>query len=112
MKLTTTTVEQLLIDDLMQSHRLDPVRVIMERTGEYSGHLTVICYGRSWTTYFSNMGEPMCEFIKSASAGYLADRLVRSCEHTSEKKNQLDECYLLKIIDAIKAALRQEGGAA
>ncbi len=115
MKTATTTIEQLLITDLMESHRLDPVRVIMEPAvpGEYhAGRLTVIVYGRAWTTYFGNMGKPMREFLLHCNDAYLADRLAASAEPTNQRKRSLDGRYLLNIVSAIREALRQEGSAA
>lgn len=111
MEITKQQIEQLLIKG---ADRLDPIRVIMEpfQAEYHSGHFTVLVYGRAWTTFWGNMGSPMRKFVLTANTSYIVDRLARSAEPTSEHKRERDEQYLTRIVEAIKAALRQEGGAA
>jgi hypothetical protein len=113
MNITHSEVQQMLIT---AAPGLDSIRVIIEpgpqREDFHTGHFTVVVYGRAWTTYWGAMASPLRDFVAKAPTHYIVARLVQGAEHTNKKKRKLDEEYISRIVDAIKEALRQEGGAA
>jgi hypothetical protein len=80
----------------------DAVQVHLIDHGQGRGGMTVACYDMAWTCYFGAMGERgIREFVISASAGYLANKMrgqfsVRTKTH---------EKYREQVIETIKAAL-------
>lgn len=74
MKVTTSTIQQLLITDVPN---LDPIRVMIENFEPGQGMITITCYGESWSNYWGAMGggSTIEVFFTRASANYLAGKL-------------------------------------
>lgn len=49
----SNAVVHLTISDIMQSHRLDPIRVTLDDIEPGRGRITVECYGRAWASYWA-----------------------------------------------------------
>lgn len=75
MQVKRSTVEKIRIDGIEQSHRLDPVEVIIENYGEGAGKILISCYGESWTGFWGSMGGTVEEFFQRVSSDYLIDKL-------------------------------------
>lgn len=76
MKIERSTVTKLTIDDLMSTHRLDPVTVYAEDLGPRRGKIIIECYGKSWSASWGGIGErTITEFFHSCSVDYLAKNL-------------------------------------
>ena len=91
---------------------LDPINVIIDNTGPTAGHITITCYGRAWTAYWSSMGTDLASFFCRCDPDYICDNMVRSMTPTLQRMKKSEEKYLTDIIVAVQAALRQQGGAA
>lgn len=83
---------------------LDPITVTLMDFDQGRGNFIVECYGTAWATYWNAMGEGqrLATFILRADTGYIVTRLRRPRELKRE------EAYLTRIVEAIKAALKQE----
>lgn len=107
MNTNISQVHQLLIKD---ATGLDPIRVIMEpgpNHKDYTGHFTVVVYGRAWSTYWCSMNWPLAEFVQKAPTDYIVGRLTQSAEYTNKQKRKRDAEYLTRIVDAIRTALNE-----
>lgn len=68
------------------------------------GSVTITCYGNAWTAYFGAMGgRDIRQFFAGSNTGYLVTKMGISQVLKSRKK---DDAYLMKIIDAVKEAIR------
>ena len=115
MKLITKPLAQLTILNAMRAPGLgaiDPINVIIDNTGATSGHITITCYGRAWTAYWGSMGTDLASFFCQCDPGYICDNMMRSMTPTLQRVRKNDDKYLVDIIVAVQAALRQQGGAA
>lgn len=86
-------------------HGIDPVTVVLQDLAPGKGRLIVECYGRAWSAYWGAMGETrtVAEFVSASDGDYVVCRLGAA---------RRDREYLLKIVDAVKDALRQRKAAA
>lgn len=75
MQVKRTTVEKIRIEGINESHRLDPVEVIIENFGEGSGKILISCWGESWTGYWGSMGGTVEEFFQRVGNDYLIDKM-------------------------------------
>jgi hypothetical protein len=56
--------------------RLDPVTVFLENWSEGQGRITIVCYGKSWTSFWGAMGSMTIEqFFSTSDVDYLAKNL-------------------------------------
>ncbi len=99
--------------DLMEINdapALDPIRVITENYRPGSGRIIIQCYTRSWTGYWGAMGErSIQQFFVDCDAGYLLGNLTTGyCGLMKAREAKHDDAYLLRIIEAVQAALRIE----
>lgn len=79
MRITESTVTKLVLTEL---DRLDPVTVIMEDLGKTQGKLTVDCYGKAWTGYWSFMGDGgIAKFLDACDVGYIAGKIFEGDQH-------------------------------
>lgn len=82
--------------------RLGPITVYLQDEEEGQGNVTIECYGKAWTTWFSAMGAMnLQQFLMGVDACYLHKRLVRP----GETKPQ--SAYLMRIVVAVQAALSE-----
>lgn len=95
MKLTSSTIQQLLITDVPD---LDPIRVMIENIDPGRGRITITCFDESWTNYWGAMGNGATieAFCMRASADYIARKL------SSGLKREVHDA------DAAEAACRAE----
>lgn len=56
MQIKRSTIEKIRIEDIQDSHRLDPVEVIAENIGPGTGKITISCYGQVWTGFWGFWG--------------------------------------------------------
>lgn len=87
---------------------LDPIRVLFDDLDHGRGHITIVCCGRAWTSYWGAMGTGLADFVIYADAGYLHDNLVRSLPMLPKRDRASEKAYLLDIIRAVQEALRQQ----
>ena len=105
MKITASTIQQLLIEDLPG---LDPVRVVWENYNLGQGRITVTCYGRAWTTAWFAMGQSTIEqFFIFASPDYILSNMATYMAPGLKANKKHDEAYLTRIIIAVQEALRR-----
>lgn len=99
--LDNSTVSMLTLTDLKA---LDPIRVITEDYRPGAGRIIIQCFDRAWTGYWGAMGErSISEFFTACDAGYLLGNLKGSLKHTKH-----DEACLVRIIEAVQAAIRKQ----
>lgn len=92
--------------EIPASARLDPIRVYLEDYGDGRGRLTVSCFDAAWVAYWSTMGDrTVRQFLCAVSADYIADNLGRA---SPLKQDRWNRDYLLRISEAVRAALAQE----
>lgn len=75
MQVKRSTVEKIRIEDINESHRLDPVEVIIENYGSGAGKIIITCWGESWTGFWGSMGGTIEEFFQRVSNDYLIDKM-------------------------------------
>jgi hypothetical protein len=82
---------------------LDPIIVYWHDVAEWSGYVTITCYGQAWTAYFGAMGgRTIREFFSDADVGYLTNKLGIT---PLLRRRKSDLIYLSRIIRAIKSTL-------
>lgn len=105
MKLTASTIQQLLIEDVPG---LDPVRVVWENYQPGQGRITVTCYGRAWTAaWFAMAGASIEVFFADAGPDYILSNMVSHMAPGLKAHKKHDEAYLTRIIVAVQEALRR-----
>ena len=62
--------------------RLDPIHVFLEDIGKGAGRITIVCYGKAWSSYWGSMGEDndIREFFISCNEQYLTEKLAPMLE--------------------------------
>jgi hypothetical protein len=91
---------------LTEIEALDPVTIFLQDYGR-SGHVTIECYGKAWTTYFGNYGEgTLQKFVAEASPDYLINRFQTSNLPRSFEKQE--KAYLSRIVKSVQQAFSQE----
>lgn len=76
MQVKRTIVEKIRIEDINETHRLDPVEVIIENYGEGAGKIIITCWGESWTGFWGSMGGTIEEFFQRVSNDYLINKMA------------------------------------
>ncbi len=77
MKITESKIRKIMIEDILNSHRLDPVSVYLEDFEPRKGKITISCFGVSWTAGWSGMGDrTISQFFCSCDNGYLIENLA------------------------------------
>lgn len=69
MQVKRTTVEKIRIEDINETHRLEPVEVIVENFEPGTGKITISCYGQVWTGFWGSMGGTVEEFSNWVNLG-------------------------------------------
>lgn len=78
MNITEATVRQIKLTDIMGSHSLDPIDIIVEDFEPGKGRITIRCWGSAWTSFWGAMGRFSTEeFFLSCDEHYLAGCLAR-----------------------------------
>lgn len=73
----SNAVVHLTISDIMQSHRLDPIRVTLDDIEPGRGRINIECYGRAWASYWGAMGDQgIAKFFASCDNHYLIGNLA------------------------------------
>lgn len=81
---------------------LDPIHVFWLDVALGAGYVTIICFGQAWTAYFGAMsGKTIREFFASCDVDYIV---------TALKQGKREHAYLGRIIEAVRAALRETPG--
>lgn len=84
---------------------LDPITVVLQDVAPGKGRLIIECYGRAWSAFWGAMGDRCIEeFVLSADAEYIANRMY------IPKETKSDKAYLLRIVQAVQASLRDKEG--
>lgn len=100
MRVEPQTVQALTIYD---APALDPINVVLQDFGPGNGRIIIECYGRAWTKYWGAMGsQRIAEFFCSVDVGYLVNKL----HNDTRRLKKADEAYMVRIIEAVRAALR------
>lgn len=101
MRITTKPLEMIVIEDLPN---LDPVRVVLENFEPGKGRIIIVCYDAAWVSYWGAMsGDSVQDFFIRCNSDYLADNL--SCA-SSLSRNARHRYYLIRVVEAVQAALR------
>lgn len=96
--------------EITKVKRLDPIRVYIEDYEPGKGRITISCYDAAWVGYWGAMsGQSIAEFFTRAHAEYLAATL--GCAGTLSRSNS-NRAYLIRVVEAVQAALREAGYAA
>jgi hypothetical protein len=84
---------------------LDTITVFLQDFEPGRGMITVCCYGLAWSAFFGAMGngKSIREFVDAVPTDYLAGKLWRS----GDKPKKADEAYLLRIVNAVVAAVKE-----
>jgi len=78
----------------------DPITVFFQDFEPGKGRMVFECYGQAWAAYWGAMsGQTIREFVKSASAEYLCNKLAR------QKQTKSEGVYLRRLVNAIKESL-------
>lgn len=122
MKLTTSTVQMLLIEG---ADRLDPIRVITQNERPGAGRIIIQCWDRAWCSYWGAMGSQenpstIAEFFMRMDTCYISGNLRNSLRRFPCKEFERDawdveqgeQKYMKRIIEAVQAAFRQQAAAA
>lgn len=104
MQITSSTVQQLLITGVSG---LDPIRVLIEDLEPGKGLLTVCCFHDAWAMAFRGYwgamsGRTLTQFLADCDPDYIAANLEWSLPKTRKQTK-----YLIRIVVAVQAALRQ-----
>lgn len=100
MKVSTSNIKKLLIEDVLSSHKLDPVTVILEDIEPRKGKIIIECYGQSWSAYWGGMGDSsIAEFFCSCDKHYIAGNL-------SSLRSQITDYNA--VSDMIKKNVREQ----
>ncbi len=70
-------VSQIIKVGLFDLDRLDPVTIFIENFSDGVGRITIVCYGKAWTSFWGAMGKDndVAEFFCSCDEYYLAKNL-------------------------------------
>ena len=99
-KLLTKTIKAIYIKD---AEGLDPITVYIENYELGRGQITIACYTTAWTGFCGAMSNRTVEkFFIDCNSDYLAGNLMSS---NCMLRNEENETYLIKVIDAVKSAL-------
>lgn len=72
MKIEQSQITKLVLSEL---EKLDPISVFIEDIAPQQGKITIECYGKAWSTYFSGCGgNGLANFIIAQHTEYLVDR--------------------------------------
>ncbi|QEG12201.1 hypothetical protein OMEGA_135 [Klebsiella phage vB_KaeM_KaOmega] len=98
MQIKRSTIEKIRIEDIQDSHRLDPVEVIVENFEPGAGKITISCYGQVWTGFWGSMGGTVEEFFQRVSNDYLIDKMsdYRATEPDPDKDPEYLKSLILK----------------
>jgi len=56
--------------------RLDPIKVFLNDVGPGAGHITITCYGQSWSGYWGGMGDrSLAKFFVACDEHYIAGKI-------------------------------------
>ena len=73
MKIANTSCKQRILTDI---DRLDPITVFLEDYSHGAGQITIVCYGKAWTSYWGAMGDnTIDEFFCCCDEHYIAKNL-------------------------------------
>jgi len=106
MNIQKKTVTQI---DIFDAPNLDPIRVHIDDIAPGQGRITISCFSRAWAcaAYWGSMsGRTIGQFFIDCDPGYLADSLA-----WGQRLKKHEEAYLIRIIEAVQAALREEASA-
>lgn len=91
---------------IVGADKLDPIDLYLDELDDKAAHVTIICYGCSWTTYFGSPGnDGIKSFIGRCNASYLLNRFANGAD---KKRSKEVELYLLRIIEAVIDACKKE----
>jgi hypothetical protein len=97
------------VTDIPEADGLDHIIVYWHDVAPGKGHVTIICWGCAWTSYFGGMGKHNIQsFFASADVGYLVGKMGSTQWLKASKKHDL---YLGKVIGAVQASIKAAGGA-
>ncbi len=96
--------------EITEVPRLDPIRVYLENYEPGKGRITISCSVAAWVGYWGAMGDRTVEkFFIDCDAEYLAGNLgcASALSRASCHRN-----YLVRVIEAVQQALREQVHAA
>jgi len=90
--------------EIADAPALDRIAVYTEDHGLGRGRITITCYDSAWTAYFGAMpgGKTILDFVESTCTDYFVSKF----NSATLKNRKVDQKYLARIVEAIKAELR------
>lgn len=105
MKITEPKVRKIKIEDILESHKLDPISVYLEDFEPRKGQIIIKCYDEVWSSFWGGMGScTISEFFCSCDNGYLSGNLAPGLN-----SNIVDEDNLLKWVKSKIIERRRSG---
>ncbi len=105
MNIEITTVEMM---EIIGAPRLDRIKVITEDFARGQGQITIVCYGRAWTSFWGGMGSgDIASFVTSMDAEYVASNLLHGMQEGLKREQKREMDYLVRIVKAVQEALRR-----
>lgn len=96
-------------EEIKDHQALDPITVFWIDYSPGVGMVTIVCYGVAWNGFWAGMGKDrgVRKFFAECGNDYLINRMAN---HQFMKMNKQQQKYLGRIIDAIKAELKETHG--
>ena len=96
--------------EITEVPRLDPIRVYLENYEPGKGRITISCYDAAWVGYWGGMGGRTVEkFFIDGDAEYLAGNLGCASALSRARGHRN---YLVRVIEAVQQALREQANVA
>jgi hypothetical protein len=97
MKIIESKVVKIKVDDIYQSHGLDPLHIYLEDYELGKGKITISCCDKTWHSYWGGMGNrTICKFFLSCDNHYIAKNLSNidsSISDFQELSKKIKEFY-------------------
>lgn len=94
--------------EIIGAPRLDRIKVITEDFEKGKGQITIVCYGRAWTSFWGGMGQhDISGFVASMDAEYVADNLLSGMQEGLKRYRKYEHAYVVRIVRAVQEALRR-----
>lgn len=90
---------------IIDAPKLDPITVILQDLAPGKGRIIIECFGMAWSAYWNAMGgKSVGDFVARCDSEYIVDNLLRINRTTARR----EKMYLLRIVAAVREALRSQ----
>ena len=90
MKIIESKVRKIKIDDIYESHRLDPISIYLEDFEHGKGQITIRCYDKTWSSFWGAMGGTISEFLCRTDNSYLANNFGCTSQSVADEDKSHD----------------------